>query len=129
MSDLLDTGSAAPAGPQKPPTLTPPTPPAPPPAATPEAGAETEEKAEKKPTDYIVLVGSEETGPWAQIVNPDTPDGTYQGFGQMQAKKLAAAALNAQGNNAASYYYVAIPQSSFAPEKPKTVEVETRIAF
>jgi len=125
MSDLLDTGSATPAGPQKPPvspTMMPPVSTAPDASAPEPSGLEAEEKAEKKPTNYVVLVATEESGPWTQI-------GMFTGSGQTQAKKLAAVALNGQGNDAAAYYYVAIPQSSFAPEKPKTVEVETRIAF
>ena len=117
MSDSLDTGSATSAGPQK---LSAPLTTIAPQESSPEP--EVEEKAEKKPTTYIVLVSTEENGPWTQI-------GMFAGTGQTQAKKHAAAALNEQGNDAAVYYYVAIPQSSFAPEKPKVVEVETRISF
>lgn len=65
-------------------------------------------KVEKKPTEYVVLRGKETTGPF-------DPVGNFAAYGQIAAKKAAAATL---GEDAMSWYFVAVPASSFYPQKP-----------
>jgi hypothetical protein len=72
-------------------------------AATPK-----KEKTEKKPTEYVVLRGEEATGPFL-------PMGNFAAYGQIAAKKAAAANL---GEDAMQWYFVAVPASSFYPQKP-----------
>lgn len=68
-------------------------------------------KPEKKPTEYVVLRSDATTGPWTVI-------GNFSAFGQIAAKKLAAAEVSAKGSNAESNFFVAVPASSFYPQKP-----------
>lgn len=68
----------------------------------------TPKKVEKKPTEYVVLRGKETTGPF-------DPVGNFAAYGQIAAKKAAAATL---GEDAMSWYFVAVPASSFYPQKP-----------
>lgn len=88
------------------------------PTPEPEPAKETEEK---KPTSYVVLAGAAEDGPWERI-------GTFEGHGQTAAKKAAVTALTAQGTDANAYWFLAIPISSYVPEKP-SVKVTTVVSF
>lgn len=79
------------------------------------------EPDEKKPTTYVVLAGASEEGPWEKV-------GTFEGHGQTAAKKAAVTALTEQGTNANDYWFLAIPVSSYVPEKPQ-VKVTTVVSF
>lgn len=76
------------------------------------------EKTEKIPTKYVVMTSEAEGGPWEKL-------GEFEGHGQMGAKKAAAAKL---GDKAKELFFLAIPHSSYVPQKP-AVKVTTSITF
>jgi len=77
-----------------------------------------EEKAEKTPTKYVVMTSESKDGPWKKL-------GEFDGHGQMGAKKAAAVKL---GDEAEKLFFLAIPHSSYVPQKP-AVKVTTSINF
>lgn len=87
------------------------------PATEPEA----KETEEKKPTKYVVLWGESEDGPWNKL-------GEYAGHGQTAAKKEAIAEITEKGTKASNYWFLAVPASSYVPEKP-SVKVTTVVSF
>jgi hypothetical protein len=78
----------------------------------------TRSEVAKKETVYLVMHSSTEKGPWTLF-------GEYSGHGQVAAKKQAAAAL---GEKATNLYFIAVPKTSFVPERP-TVKTVTEIVF
>ena len=78
----------------------------------------TAEKTEKIPTKYIVMTSEGADGPWEKV-------GAFEGHGQMGAKKAAATKL---GDAAEKLFFLAIPHSSYVPQKP-AVKVTTSITF
>ena len=77
-----------------------------------------EKTTEKIPTKYVVMTSEAEAGPWDKL-------GEFEGHGQMGAKKAAAAKL---GDKAKELFFLAIPHSSYVPQKP-AVKVTTSINF
>lgn len=68
-------------------------------------------KSDKKPTEYVVLRSGLPTGPYDIV-------GSQTAHGQVAAKRAAALQDSAQGNDPEKSFYVAVPASSFAPQKP-----------
>ena len=68
-------------------------------------------KPEKKQTSYIVFRSEAQTGPFYVV-------GNYMTHGQIAAKKAAALGIASVGEDAESSYFVAVPASSFYPQKP-----------
>lgn len=68
---------------------------------------------EKKATNYVVLYADTAAGPFTVHSNQTT-------FGQANAKKAAAADMATSGGdlNPEDLFFVAVPASSFAPQKP-----------
>jgi hypothetical protein len=79
---------------------------------------EGEDEKAKRETVYMVLSGKTETGPWDEV-------GTFSGTGQIAVKKDAVAKI---GEKAQERYFLAIPISSYVPQKPK-VKVTTLVTF
>lgn len=82
------------------------------------AGDEDEDEKAKRLTDYMVLSGKTEKGPWDEV-------GVFAGPGQIAVKKDAIAQI---GEKAQEKYFLAIPMSSYMPQKPK-VKITTLITF
>jgi hypothetical protein len=68
-------------------------------------------KVEKKPTEYVVLRSIDLRGPFTVI-------GNFTTHGQIAAKKAAAAELAHKGEEPEANFFVAVPASSFYPQKP-----------
>jgi hypothetical protein len=68
-------------------------------------------KIEKKPTEYVVLRSDTPTGPFTVVGNHTT-------HGQIAAKKAAALQDSTTGLDPEKSFFVAVPASSFAPQKP-----------
>lgn len=64
-----------------------------------------------KATKYVVLRGAEATGPFTVV-------GSWTTNGQNAAKKAAARAENEAERDPESAFFVAVPASSFYPQKP-----------
>lgn len=93
-----------------------------------EAGEEAEEvaiapaeKGEKSLTKYYVLAGEDKKGPYTLV-------GLVEASGQMAAKKAAVISVNEKSGDAGKQYFIAIPASSWIPQKP-SVEVVTTVGF
>lgn len=83
------------------------------------AKPETKAAKQKVTTKYVVLTSESSEGPWS-------PLGNFDAHGQMAAKKHAAEKVGKE--TAESLYFIAIPASSYAPQKP-ALKVTTQIAF
>jgi hypothetical protein len=68
-------------------------------------------KIEKKPTEYVVLRSDTATGPFTVVGNHTT-------HGQIAAKKAAALLDSTTGQDPEKSFFVAVPASSFWPQKP-----------
>lgn len=70
-------------------------------------------KETKKPTEYVVLQSESPTGPFNVV-------GNFSAYGQIAAKKAAAASLYGEHNGAdpEQSYFTAVPASSWVPQKP-----------
>lgn len=68
-------------------------------------------KQEKRPTAYVVLRSTDPAGPFSVV-------GNYTAQGQSAAKKLAVIDEQEKETNPESDFFIAVPASSFAPEKP-----------
>jgi hypothetical protein len=88
------------------------------PEEKPAKAAPTKEKKKQKETEYVVLSSAAESGPWAVV-------GDFMAHGQLAAKKLAAEKI---GDRATNNYFIAIPTSSYAPQRP-AVKTTTVITF
>ena len=75
-------------------------------------------KVEKKATTYVVLRSESLTGPFNVV-------GNWTTNGQISAKKAAAAQEAEQGNDPEKDFFVAVPASSFYPQKPTVQMVIT----
>jgi hypothetical protein len=75
-------------------------------------------KVEKKATTYVVLRSETLTGPFSVV-------GNWTTNGQITAKKAAAAQEAESGNDPEKAFFVAIPASSFYPQKPTVQMVIT----
>lgn len=64
-------------------------------------------KQEKKPTAYVVLTAESADGPYDVV-------GRYTAHGQLAVKKLAAGDVK----DAENLFFIAVPASSFYPQKP-----------
>lgn len=95
--------------------------PAPDPVEPVKAPPAKEAKEEKALTKYYVLSGPEEVGPYTLI-------GVVDASGQVAAKKAAVISVNEKTGNAHEQYFIAIPASSWIPQKP-SVEVVTNVGF
>lgn len=95
--------------------------PTPAPAAAEPPKAETSTKEEKALTKYYVLAGPEEKGPYDLI-------GQVEASGQTAAKKAGVLAVNKKSGDANEKFFLAIPASSWIPQKP-SVEVVTTVGF
>jgi hypothetical protein len=80
---------------------------------------ETEDKKQKVMTNYVVLASENAKGPWDVL-------GDYSAHGQMAAKRQAAE--EAGKEVAEKLYFIAVPLSSYVPQKP-ALKVTTQIAF
>ena len=99
-------------------TATTTTPPAP---ASPGAAAAAAVPKGKKMTEYVVLKGDSPTGPFSVVGNHTTQ-------GQSAAKKSAAADEVSSGGDPEKSFFVAVPASSFAPQKPVVQMLITFVA-
>lgn len=70
-----------------------------------------EKKPEKKATEYVVLRGDDAAGPFSVV-------GNYLAQGQTAAKRLAVIAEKERDTDPESDFFIAVPASSFVPEKP-----------
>lgn len=77
------------------------------------------QKAEKKPTEYVVLRSAAADGPYDIVGNQTT-------HGQLNAKRAAAQQDSATGIDPEKQFYVAVPASSFVPQKP---QIQMTITF
>ena len=75
-------------------------------------------KVEKKATTYVVLRSESQTGPFNVV-------GNWTTNGQISAKKAAAAQEAEAGNDPEKDFFVAVPASSFYPQKPTVQMVIT----
>ena len=75
-------------------------------------------KVEKKATTYVVLRSETLTGPFSVV-------GNWTTNGQISAKKAAAAQEAESGNDPEKAFFVAVPASSFYPQKPTVQMVIT----
>jgi len=75
-------------------------------------------KVEKKATTYVVLRSESQTGPFSVV-------GNWTTNGQISAKKAAAAQEAEAGNDPEKDFFVAVPASSFYPQKPTVQMVIT----
>ena len=80
------------------------------------------DKEEKALTTYYMLVGPEENGPYTLVAK-------VEANGQIAAKKMTVVAVNERSGDAHEKYFLAIPASSWIPQKPGTVKVETTVVF
>lgn len=76
------------------------------------------EEKKKTATRYMVLKSESKKGPWEEV-------GPFVTVGQ-PAAKLAAAESVGEGSD--NLYFIAIPDSSYKPQKP-SVKVTTKITF
>lgn len=82
-----------------------------PPAAAEPADLEVEEEEDdsRPDTKYMVLTSDAKTGPWNEY-------GIFEGKGQPGAKRAAAEKLGKE--EAEKLHFIAIPLSSYQPQKP-----------
>ena len=75
-------------------------------------------KVEKKPTEYVVLRSDTARGPFTVL-------GNYKTHGQVAAKKAAVVALGPDDEGLETSFFVAVPASSFYPQKPSVTMTVT----
>jgi hypothetical protein len=75
-------------------------------------------KVEKKPTEYVVLRSDTARGPFTVL-------GNYKTHGQIAAKKAAVVELGPDDEGLETSFFVAVPASSFYPQKPSVTMTVT----
>lgn len=78
-------------------------------------------KTSGKSTEYVVFYSEARDGPFT-MVRSSSPGGTFVAQGQQNAKREGAKAVGAESDDgieaAEKYFFMAVPSSSFRPERP-----------